>query len=300
MTSLENAIAAAATGHAPDTIALMRILMEAATEAEAREGLAATEAMRDHGGDKVGAAHLRRIAALWIATPAAWTAVRGTIDAIAHQAPGDTPEAVLAYWAESFDRLVAAQPEASVALYSLGSADLLAAATDEIVTRMAEWGLVQPATRALDLGCGIGRFLQALAPRVAGITGLDLSARMVAEAQRRCAAFANVTVRQSSGRDLAGIAAASLDLVLASDVFPYLVGAGGTLAAEHVTEAARVLRPGGTLLILNYSYRGDSEADRRDVLDLATLAGFTVERAGTREFMLWDGTTFLLRRSAAG
>ena len=38
--------------------------------------------------------------------------------------------------------LVAAQPEASVALYSLGSPDLLAAATSEIVDRMAEWGLI--------------------------------------------------------------------------------------------------------------------------------------------------------------
>ena len=299
MTILADTIAAAAAGSAPDTIALMRILMEAANETDARDGLASAVAVREASGDEAGAANLKRIAALWAATPAAWTAVRGTIDAIAHQAPGDTPDAKLAYWAESFDRLVLAQPETSVALYSLGSPDLLAAATTEIVARMVEWGLIMPAAQVLDLGCGIGRFLQALAPHVAGITGLDLSFGMVAEARRRCAAFANVMVRQSSGRDLAGIADASLDLVLAADVFPYLVEAGETLVTAHMAEAARVLRRGGVLLILNYSYRGELEADRADVKALASAAGFTVERAGTRDFGLWDGATFLLRRSAA-
>ena len=300
MTPLEEALATAAAGGAPDTIALMRVLMEAATETEARDGLAAAEAARSAFGDRVGIANLRRIAALWAATPAAWAAVRGTINTIAHHAPGETPDAKLAYWAASFDRLVLAQPEASVALYSLGSPDLLAAATDEIVARMDEWGLVTPTSHVLDLGCGIGRFLQALAPCVAAITGLDLSAGMVAEAQRRCAAFANVTVRQSSGRDLSGIADASLDLVLAADVFPYLVEAGEALVTAHMAEAGRVLRRGGVLLILNYSYRGDLEADHIDVAASAAAAGFTVERAGTRDFTLWDGTTLLLRRSAAG
>jgi hypothetical protein len=51
------------------------------------------------------------------------------------------------------------------------------------------------------------------------------------------------------------------------------------------------------LLILNFSYRGDEEADRRDVARLADAHGFTIVRLGTRDFSLWDGLSFLLRRS---
>ncbi|MDX7952032.1 methyltransferase domain-containing protein [Lichenihabitans sp. Uapishka_5] len=297
MTALDEALAAAATGTAPDTVALMRILMEATTEAAARDGLAAMQAA--HAGDAEAAAALGRVAALWAATPGAWDAVRNTVARIAHRPPGDGPDAVLTYWAASFDRLVAAQPEASVALYSLGSPAVLAAATDEIVALMDRWGLLAPAGHVLDLGCGIGRFLQALAPRVAHVTGLDISAGMVAEARRRCAGLGKVTVRQGSGRDLAGVADDSLDLVLAADVFPYLVEAGGGLAEAHVAEAARVLGPGGSLLILNYSYRGDAAADRAAVMASAVAHGFAVERAGTRDFALWDGAAFLLRRFPA-
>jgi hypothetical protein len=51
----------------------------------------------------------------------------------------------------------------------------------------------------------------------------------------------------------------------------------------------------GALLILNLSYRGDTDADVREVSRLAAENGFVVERAGTRDFRLWDGLTFLLK-----
>jgi hypothetical protein len=56
------------------------------------------------------------------------------------------------------------------------------------------------------------------------------------------------------------------------------------------------LSQGGALAILNYSYRGDLDADRQAVADLSQRYGFTVLRNGTRDFTLWDGATFLLRR----
>jgi hypothetical protein len=59
-------------------------------------------------------------------------------------------------------------------------------------------------------------------------------------------------------------------------------------------DATRVLRPGGTIVIFNFSYRGDEEADRRDIERLAGANGLTIRRAGTRDFILWDGLTFLL------
>jgi hypothetical protein len=69
-----------------------------------------------------------------------------------------------------FDRLVGESPEASVALYSLGDPRLLDAATCEVVLLLDRLAVLGPERRVLEIGCGIGRFQQALAHRVAAIT----------------------------------------------------------------------------------------------------------------------------------
>jgi SAM-dependent methyltransferase len=195
---------------------------------------------------------------------------------------------------EQFDRAVALAPEAAVALYSLGSADILERATSEIVSRLAEWGLLRSDATVLDIGCGIGRIERALASRVGAITAIDVSAGMIEEARRRCGDLANVAFEQCDGRDLAGFRDRSFDLVLAVDSFPYLFAADPGIVARHLRGAARVLRPGGAIVILNFSYRGDEDADRQDIERLAGVNGFTIRRAGTRDFTLWDGVSFLL------
>jgi len=195
-----------------------------------------------------------------------------------------------------FDRAVAVAPEASVALYSLGSAAILERATAEIVARLAEWGLLSSDRIVLDIGCGIGRIERALASHVGAITGIDLSPGMVAEARRRCRGLPNVTLQLCNGRDLADFDDQSVDLVLAVDSFPCLVAVDLAIAEAHMRDAARLLRPAGALLILNFSYRGDIDTDRRDIARLAAANGFSVRRAGTRDFNLWDGATFLLTR----
>lgn len=207
--------------------------------------------------------------------------------------PFDESDAVAAI-REQFDRAVAVAPEASVALYSLGSADILERATTEIVTRLAQWGFLRSDANVLDIGCGIGRIERALAPLVDTITAIDISTGMIEEARRRCRDLANVAFEQCGGRDLAGLRDRSFDLVLAVDLFPYLFAADSEIVARHLRDAARVLRPGGAVVILNFSYRGNEEADRQDIGRLAGVNGFTIRRAGTRDFILWDGLTFLL------
>jgi len=93
---------------------------------------------------------------------------------------------------------------------------------------------------------------------------------------------------------LAAFADSSFDGVYGVDVFPYLLQSG--LADRHLDEVARVLKPNGWLLILNYSYRGDLAADRTDIAAFADVNGFTVRCNGTREFSLWDGVCFLLQK----
>ena len=193
-----------------------------------------------------------------------------------------------------FDRAVTVAPEASVALYSLGSANILARATGEVVSRLEEWRLLRPELRVLDIGCGIGRFELALAPHVGAMTAIDISAAMVKEARRRCRDLANDKFEQCNGRDLAAFGGRSFDLVLAIDTFPYLFAADPAIVSLHVRDVARCLQPGGNFVIINFSYRGDDAADRLDIERLASANGFSVMRAGTRDFSLWDGLTFLL------
>jgi SAM-dependent methyltransferase len=282
-------------GELSPTMALMQLLLASSDLDALRatlDGLAARAA-----DDPAARATVARLRALLEenceGVSAVATMLRGEIDPAA---PAASAEEALARCQGAFDRMVRRSPEASVALYSLGNPEILAAATAEVVARLDAWGLLGAERAVLDIGCGIGRFEPALAPRVAAITGIDVSPAMVETARRRCAGLPNVRLLETSGRDLAAFAAQTFDLVLAVDSFPYLYAAGPDLVAAHVREAARVLRPGGDLVVLNLSYRGDIGADRRDAGRLAAEAGLDVLRSGTREFELWDGLTFHLRR----
>ncbi len=214
-----------------------------------------------------------------------------------HGAAGVTPEDTVARVSAAFDRAVAVAPEASVAAYCLNDPVALAAATGEVVDWLAGEGLIGPDRDVLDLGCGIGRVAAALAPRCRSVLGLDVSPKMVAEARRRHGGGRpNLRFDTTPGTDLAALGAASFDLVLAVDSFPYVVQAGGAAADRHVADAARALRPGGALAILNLSYRGDAGADRADAARWAAAGGWTLAVDGAAPFALWDGTAFLLRR----
>jgi len=210
--------------------------------------------------------------------------------------PARSVEEGIAFCERLFDWSVQQSEEASVALYSLGNPELLQRATDEIVARLRGWGLITGNTDLLDIGCGIGRLLVAFSPYVASATGIDVSAEMVKAARRRCAGLPNVTVLKGDGRGLTGVADASVDLAIAVDSFPYLRQSGYTLVEQFVAESARVLRPRGELVILNYSYSEDSDADLAEVRSLAAQNGFQVAHVGERPFEMWDAVAFRLRK----
>ena len=212
-----------------------------------------------------------------------------------HNAYGDTPAEGIARIADFFDRAVAASPEASVALYSLGDPQILAAATAEIVEWLEMSDLLTPEADILDLGCGIGRIAMALASRCRSVFGLDVSPGMIAEARRRCASLPNLHFEVTAGQNLAFLDPASLDLVLAIDSFPYLVQAGPAVTAPHLADLARTLRPGGALVILNLSYEGDA-FDETTAATWAAEYGFTLASLDRQPFRLWDGTAFVLQR----
>ena len=270
----------------------MRLLREAVREGEAEEALEHVLAQRPHGP----CAPLRRMLALLRDNPRAFATVRAVSQGLAHDRSHSSAEEALSSCREGFDMAAKASPEASVALYSLGSPALLREATAEVAGWLRGNGLVGTGMVVLDIGCGIGRFEEALAPDVNHIIGVDLAGTMLSRAMHRCRGLTNVSFVQGDGRNLSFIASAVFDVVLSVDAFPYLVHAETAIARAHVEDASRALRPGGSLVVLNYSYRGDVETDRADVAQAAARAGLEVLVNGASPFNVWDARAFVLRK----
>jgi ubiquinone/menaquinone biosynthesis C-methylase UbiE/DNA-binding transcriptional ArsR family regulator len=104
-------------------------------------------------------------------------------------------------------------------------------------------GLLDPHWVVGDLGCGTGQVAAALAPFVKQVVAVDRSADMLQAARRRLRDLPNVDVRRGELEALpipdGELDAATLLLVLHHLPDP----------VEALGEAARVLRPGGRLLI---------------------------------------------------
>jgi SAM-dependent methyltransferase len=273
-----------AQGRVPPNLAAMHLLMDGAGLSALERAIAGTQA--PESAERLKQAHAFAVGSGASLVP--------RLSALLNHNPGLDPADAVTRWAAAFDAAVAAHPEASVALYTLGDPHLLDAASREIAAALEAWSLTGPDRRALDLGCGIGRLLPPLAQSCALAVGVDVSAGMLAEARRRCPGRSNLLLVRSSGRDLAMFPDRSFDLVLAVDSFPYLHLSG--IAEPTFAEAARLLAGGGHLAILNYSYRDDFEADRRDLDRLAQTHGLEIVRRGTRDFVLWDGASYVLRR----
>ena len=110
----------------------------------------------------------------------------------------------------------------------------------------------------LDIGTGTGRILELLAPRVRQALGVDASRAMLALARARLAGpdFAHCAVRLADMYRLP-LASASFDTVVMQMVLHHAEDPGLALA-----EAARVLRPGGRLLLVDLA-----KHDRKDLTD---------------------------------
>jgi len=206
----------------------------------------------------------------------ALAAIRALGQAHDHIAPA-TSRAV----AEHFDRLAASDPDLAVAAYSFGDTTLLEGFTHEVIEVSRAWTAIDG--DILDFGCGAGRVAAELAAGARSVTGIDVSGAMIGIARERVPAARFVEV---DGGALP-FPAASFDLVLAVDSFPFLVQTGAIHA--QLGEIARVLRPDGRLLVFNWTY-GDP-ADSAAHIAASPLA---LLRGPERPFLKWDATAFLL------
>jgi demethylmenaquinone methyltransferase/2-methoxy-6-polyprenyl-1,4-benzoquinol methylase/ArsR family transcriptional regulator len=106
-----------------------------------------------------------------------------------------------------------------------------------------------PVQALLDLGAGTGRMLELLGPRAARAVGVDLSPAMLNLARARVAehGLRNVQLRQGDVY-APPVERASYDLVVIHQVLHFLDDPGRALA-----EAARLLRPGGRLIVVDFA-----------------------------------------------
>ncbi|MBB5071385.1 SAM-dependent methyltransferase [Saccharopolyspora gloriosae] len=97
----------------------------------------------------------------------------------------------------------------------------------------------------VDVGCGDGFHLEVFAESARSVIGIEPHAPLVERARRRVAGLAGVDVRRAPAQRLP-LADASVDLVHARTA--YFFGPG---CQPGLAEAERVLRPGGTLAIID-------------------------------------------------
>jgi demethylmenaquinone methyltransferase/2-methoxy-6-polyprenyl-1,4-benzoquinol methylase/ArsR family transcriptional regulator len=106
-----------------------------------------------------------------------------------------------------------------------------------------------PIQALLDLGAGTGRMLELLAPRAARAVGVDLSPDMLNLARARVEekGLRNVQLRQGDVY-APPVERAAFDLIVIHQVMHFLDDPGRALS-----EAARLLRPGGRLLVVDFA-----------------------------------------------
>jgi ubiquinone/menaquinone biosynthesis C-methylase UbiE/DNA-binding transcriptional ArsR family regulator len=161
-----------------------------------------------------------------------------------------------------------------------------AAVEGAIVAALAD----RPLRSVLDLGTGTGRILELFGPHIERGLGIDLSPAMLAIARARLdrAGLRHCAVRQGDIYDLPA-AKDTFDAVIIHQVLHYLDDGAGA-----IREAARVLRPGGRLVVVDFAphdleFLREEHAHRR--------LGFAAETVG--QWMSAAGLDFELHRSLA-
>ncbi len=117
--------------------------------------------------------------------------------------------------------------------------------------------LLGPARVLVDVGCGVGRMDEFLAPRVARLIGVDVSGEMVRKARVRLAHLANASFVEGDGFTLP-LADASADTVYSHIVFQHVPR---RVARGYFREVLRLLRAGGGFLFQMPEWNPRAPAD---------------------------------------
>lgn len=195
---------------------------------------------------------------------------------------------VIARDLERLEAVRAARAEKAAAYFSANAEEWdrirsLYVPEDKVEQAMLELGQRENAELVADLGTGTGRMLELFGPMAKSGIGIDLSAEMLALARAQLAQpeLQHCSVRQGDLYDLP-MQDETVDLVTLHMVLHYLDD-----PAASIAEAARVLKPGGRLLIADFApheldFLRESHAHRRlgfsqgEVTDWLAEAGLKV------------------------
>ena len=159
----------------------------------------------------------------------------------------------------------------------------------------------RPLGALLDIGTGTGRMLELFAPQALSAVGIDRSSEMLrlARVKLETAGLANTSLRQGDMYALP-LADRSVDSVILHQVLHYAQQPGAAIA-----EAARVVAPGGRLLVIDFAQHEREELREQDahlrlgfaddaMRDWFAAAGLALDRierleGGELTVILWRG-----------
>ncbi|MDP9423141.1 MAG: metalloregulator ArsR/SmtB family transcription factor [Pseudomonadota bacterium] len=130
----------------------------------------------------------------------------------------------------------------------------------EIERAIADLLADRPIGSLLDIGTGTGRMLELFAPRAATAIGIDRSSEMLRLARVKLeeAGISGASLRQGDMYALP-LADRSADSIILHQVLHYAQQPGSAIA-----EAARVLSPGGQLLVIDFAQHDRAELKEKD------------------------------------
>jgi ubiquinone/menaquinone biosynthesis C-methylase UbiE len=154
-------------------------------------------------------------------------------------------------------------------LFGGGAAAMRRQALVPLRAALLRHGSARPVLRLLDIGCGTGAFLREVKrnyPRLA-VTGLDLSAPYLEVARRRLEPWSRVALIEGAAEAMP-FAAAEFDIVSCIYLFHELPP---RVRRAAVAEIARVIKPGGTVILADSLQTGD-EPDYDSLLEYFPIA----------------------------
>src|SRR6516164_64986 len=184
---------------------------------------------------------------------------------------------------------------------------------DRARRKLVDQAAVQPDHAILDIGCGTGTFAVAIKrwlPSV-NVVGLDPDPRALARSERKAMAAA-VSIRFDQGfANALPYADASFDRVFSSLMFHHLPH---DAKLETLREVRRVLRPGGSLHLLDFEQEGShshnplarwlhasermQDNNRERILEWMREAGFVEPRVLDSEQPIFGKIIYVTARSS--
>lgn len=179
----------------------------------------------------------------------------------------------------------------------------------EMLKKTIDLAAIQPGERALDVGCGTGALAIAAARRVGAsgrVVGIDPGAQQIAYASAKAARRRSPAEFQLGVIERLPFPDQSFDVVLSTLMFHHM---GAALKRQGLSEIARVLKPGGRLIIADFIAKSERQGwakrfhaggtDIDSLIGLVNDAGFShvhTEASSPRRFSAFPGSGFLVAR----